>query len=258
MTAAIRLSTVPLVYDARAISRRVGLILLGTDHTSEADFARMVASQTVGVFATRVAYANPVTPDNLRAMQPRLAAAAAMLLPDDDLDVVCFSCTSASVVIGDGAVEDAIREGKPGVRVVTPPSAAASGLRALGAQSISILTPYTQETSAPMAGYFEAAGFAVDRLTCMGLEDDREMARLSPATLVEAALDALDPASDALFISCTALRAACVAARIEAQTGRLVVTSNQATAWACLSACGIAPNRPEWGQLMALAPEGRG
>jgi len=60
------------------------------------------------------------------------------------------------------------------------------------------------------------------------------------------------PQSDALFISCTAVRAAGVAAEIEAAIGKPVVTSNLATAWACLRLCGDAAARPDLGRLMTL------
>ncbi|MFD2815894.1 hypothetical protein ACFSYD_18385 [Paracoccus aerius] len=40
--------------------------------------------------------------------------AAALILPDEPLDAVVYSCTSASVVIGDDRVRAAVRAGKPG------------------------------------------------------------------------------------------------------------------------------------------------
>ncbi|KQQ91245.1 ectoine utilization protein EutA [Aureimonas sp. Leaf324] len=235
------LLSLPLVFDARAIEKRIGLILLSTDHSTEADFARLVAGPRIGLFATRVEYANPVTPENLRRMEPRLGAAAALLLPDEPLDAILFSCTSASVAIGDAAVEAAIAAAKPGVPIVTPPGAAVRALAQFGARRISLLTPYTVETTAGMADYFEARGFDLASVTCLGLEDDREMARIAPASLVEAAVAATDPQAEALFVSCTALRSALIAADVEARIGRPVVTSNQATAWACLGLCGVAP-----------------
>ncbi|HEV7309474.1 ectoine utilization protein EutA [Ensifer sp.] len=239
--------------DERPLDKRVGLIILATDHTTEVDFQRMVANERIGVYATRIPYANPVTPDNLRAMQPSLASAAALILPDEPLDVVMYSCTSASVVIGDAQVKAAVHAAKPSASVVTPTAAAASGLNAFGAKRISVLTPYTIETSKPMADYFMSLGFEIAGFTCLGLDDDREMARISPDEIVAFAKQAAAPDSDALFISCTALRAAGVAAKIEAGIGKPVVTSNLATAWACLRLCGDETARPELGRLMTLA-----
>lgn len=243
--------------DDRPLEKRVGLIILATDHTSEVDFQRMVAGERIGVYATRIPYANPVTPENLRAMQPSLMAGAALILPDEPLDVVMYSCTSASVVIGDAEIETAVKAAKPTAAVVTPTAAAVSGLRAFGAKRISVLTPYTLATSRSMADYFEGLGFDIARFACLGLTDDREMARISPDEIVAFAKEATAPDSDALFISCTAVRAAGVAARIEAAIGKPVVTSNLATAWACLRLCGDDTARPERGRLMTLAYPGR-
>ncbi|RUZ69409.1 ectoine utilization protein EutA, partial [Mesorhizobium sp. M7A.F.Ca.US.003.02.2.1] len=138
----------------------------------------------------------------------------------------------------------------PAVRVTPPPMAGVRGLRALGASKISILTPYTVETSRPMAAYFAAHGFEIASFTCLGFEDDREMARIAPAALVELAREAIDASADALFVSCTALRSALAVTGMEKTIGRPVVTSNQATAWNCLRLCGDDTPRPEFGRLM--------
>ena len=104
-----------------------------------------------------------------------------------------------------------------------------------------------------MADYFLGLGFDIARFTCLGLTDDREMARISPTEVVAFAKEATAPDSDALFISCTAVRAAGVVAEIEAAIGKPVVTSNLATAWACLRLCGDPSARPQLGRLMTLA-----
>ena len=251
----IRRSAIAPALETRPFDARIGLIVLATDHTSEDDFRRMVASDRVRVHVARIAYANPVTPENLRRMQPALTEAAALLLPEEDLEAICYSCTSASVVIGDDAVEAAITAAKPGAKVVTPTLAAVTGLRALGASRISILTPYTAETSRPMGEYFLRHGFSIASFTCLGMDDDREMARISADSLHEIACASCTPDAEALFISCTALRAAPIAGRIEAALGRPVVTSNQATAWQCLGAAGLAGpegGAAKYGRLLSL------
>lgn len=243
--------------DDRPLVKRIGLIILATDHTTEVDFQRMVASDRIGVYVTRIPYANPVTPENLMKMQPSLKAGAALILPDEPLDAVMYSCTSASVVIGDAQIEAAVQAAKPGVPVVTPTAAAVRALKVLSAKRISVLTPYTIETSRPMAAYFSDLGFEIDRFTCLGLSDDREMARISHDEIVAFAQEAMAPESDALFISCTAVRAAEVVSRIEKTLRKPVVSSNLATAWACLRICGDTTSRPELGILMTKPyPEG--
>ncbi|MDB5552973.1 MAG: eutA [Rhizobium sp.] len=246
----------PPKLDNRPLKKRIGLVILATDHTSEPDFARMVASPDIGIYVSRIHYANPTTPENLRAMQPSLTTGAGLILPGEPLDAIMYSCTSASVVIGDDEVTAAIRKAKPGVTVVTPTAAAVLGLKAFGARNISVLTPYTVETSRPMADYFSGLGFGIARFTCLDMTDDREMARVAPSEIVAFAREAFDPKSDALFVSCTALRAAGVAAEIEQAIGKPVVTSNLATAWQCLRICGDLASRPELGRLMTMQVPG--
>jgi maleate isomerase len=246
------------VLDDRPLKKRVGLIILATDHTTEPDFQRLVAHSEpggpeIGVYVARIAYANPTTPENLRKMQPELTAGTGLILPGETLDAVCYSCTAASVVIGEAAVRDAIQAAKSKVRVVTPTAAGVAGLRAFGARRISILTPYTVATTRPMVDYFTRAGFEIASATCLGFEDDREMARIAPRDLVALARSATAPEADALFISCTAVRAALAAADIERAIARPLVSSNLATAWACLRLCGDERKRPEVARLMTLA-----
>ena len=66
--------------DERAFASRIGLVILATDHTTEPDFVALVANERIGIYVNRVPYANPVTPENLLAMQPSLTASAALLI----------------------------------------------------------------------------------------------------------------------------------------------------------------------------------
>ena len=185
-------------------------------------------------------------------MAPRLTASAELLLPELQLDVICYSCTAASVVIGDEAICDAVQAAKPGIPVVTPTGAARAALQALGARKVSILTPYLIETSQPMASYFSEHGLDVLNLECLGIADDRDIARVSHETIIEAACKVVKDDAEAIFISCTALPAAAVAGKIEQRTGKPVVTSNQASAWACLRHAGIASTATGYGRLLEL------
>jgi maleate isomerase len=112
-----------------------------------------------------------------------------------------------------------------------------------------VLTPYTPEVSGPLGDYFTAQGLDLLSLTCLGLSDDREMARIAPESIVEAALEAMDARAEGLFISCTALRAAQVAEAIETRLGRPVVTSNQAMVWRALRLAGCPATLAGFGRL---------
>jgi len=183
---------------------------------------------------------------------------AALLLPGEDLDVLLFACTAASVVLGDGTVHASLRQAKPGARTVTPPSAAMAAFTALGVRRIALLTPYTPDVTAPMAAWFAERGVELVRACCLGLDDDREMARLDAATLRAAARAAADPAAEALFVSCTAVRAAALVDRLEEESGLPVVSSNLAMAWRTRALLGLGPPADARGHLLATLAHTKG
>jgi maleate isomerase len=186
--------------DTRPYKHRLGLVVLATDHVSEPELSQLVCGRGIGIYANRVPYSNPVTASSLRALAHDLTEAADRILPGEDLDALIFGCTAGAVAIGEERVVQSVCKAKPSVKVITPVSAAATGLAAMGAQRISMLTACDEETSLPIVGYFETKGFTVDRLTCIGLTDDRVMARISRSEIVRLAKSALHRGSDALYI----------------------------------------------------------
>ncbi len=232
---------------------RLGMVALSTDLTSEGDARRLLPAEA-GFHVSRVAFENPTTPENLRRMAPRLGEAAALITPGVPLAALGYSCTAASVTIGDAAVAATLGRGRPGVPVVTPPGAALEGFAALGVTRIALVTPYLVETTEPMVRYFSAAGLEVVRAHCLGLADDREIARIEPAAIRDAAAAADCAAAQALFLSCTALRALPELSAIEARLGKPVLSSNQAMLWRMLHHAGLPPAPGAWGRLFERAP----
>lgn len=249
-TSPVSLSSEVVQFNEVAATARLGLIALATDLTSEGDLYRQVPAEGVTIHVTRVAFDNPTTPDNLRRMGPRLTDAAQLLASVLPLRAICYSCTAASVVIGDAEIAAAIQKKMGNVPVVTPTGAARTAFSALGARRIAVLTPYTVPTSEPMAAYFSRHGLDVTRFDCLGVEDDRDMAQISDRTIINAAIAADTPDAEALFISCTALPAIGVISEIEKSIGKPVVTSNQASAWAMLRLAGFENYKPaRYGRL---------
>jgi maleate isomerase len=243
------LSTVSAQLNARPVAKRIGLVALATDHTTETDFARMLQGQDVGVYVNRIEYENPTTHETLLRTGPRLASAATEILPDETLDVLVYGCTAASVVLGDDTVSAHMNSAKPGVPCVTPSSAAFDAFRALGTKKVSVLTPYTQDVTDTLVAYFSQNGLDVVNAACFGLSDDREMARISKESIIEAGVAACAADAEALFISCTAVRSAPCVEELEARLGRPVVTSNQAMVWRCMRHLGIDTDLPAGGVL---------
>lgn len=232
---------------------RIGLLALSTDLTIEGDAARLLPPDKVQLHVTRVQFNNPTTPDNLRAMSPRLAGAADLLVPGQQMQAICYGCTSASTVIGEDEIAQAIGTTRPGIPVVTPALSARRGFAALGVSKVALLTPYLAETTAPMIDYFEAHGITITSAHCMGFADDSDMARIMPDAIVDAALKADHPDAEGLFLSCTALPALGLIERIEAKLDKPVLCSNQALFWAALREAGVSP-RHRIGRLFS-APD---
>lgn len=242
-------STVASHLDARPVAKRIGLVALATDHTTEVDFARMLQGQDVGVYVNRIAFENPTTQESLMRTGPRLSAAAADILPGEMLDVLVYGCTAASVVLGNDTVADHMNEAKPGVPCVTPSSAAFDAFDVLGIKKVSVLTPYTQDVTDSLAAYFSQRSASVVNAACFGLTDDREMARISRESIIEAGVAACAEDADALFISCTAVRATGCVEALEDRLGKPVVTSNQAMVWRCMRHLNLTSHVPRGGLL---------
>lgn len=249
-------SPVPVELDGGADVKKIGLVVLSTDLTFERDFHRICSPERVGLYAGRVLFENPTTPENLRKMLPRIQDATELILPGLPLDAVCYGCTAATVHIGDDEIRAAIQAAKSDVPVVTPSGAGALGLKALGAKRISVLTPYTSEVSRPFADYFTARGFEVVNLECLGLLDDGDIARVSRQTILDGARSAMREDADAVFLSCTALRAVECIDEVEQVLGKPAVSSNQASVWLTLRRAGIDDQIPGFGKLLTLgAPD---
>lgn len=230
---------------------RVGLIALATDPTSERDFAAMRPTEDLAIYVNRVAFTNPANRDNLLAMHPRLTEAAELILPGEALDAIAYSCTAASAMIGDAAVREAIQAAKPEVPVITPISAAIGAFAALQVGKISVLTPYTPSVTDALVDCFESNGLQVLNAGCFGLSDDREIARISPGSIIAAATEVCHPKARALFISCTGLRAVAVTQSIEDRLGIPVITSNQAMFWQTIRRAGCLHSVSGFGRILA-------
>ncbi len=249
LTVQSSVSTVASQLDVRPIAKRIGLVALATDHTTEVDFARMLQGQNVGVYVNRIEFENPTTHESLLRTGPRLSAAAANILPDEPLDVLVYGCTAASVVLGNDIVAKHMNKAKPGVPCVTPSSAAFDAFEAMGIKKISVLTPYTQDVTDSLVTYFSQGRASVVNAACFGLTDDRHMARVSRESIIEGGVAACDKEAEALFISCTAVRAAGCVEELERRLGKPVVTSNQAMVWRCMKHLGITSDVPRGGSL---------
>jgi len=216
----------------------VGLIVLTTDLTCERDFSMMSKASDLAFdqYVNRIRFINPMTQQSLTSMIGDLAAVTADILPSCPLDTVVFCCTSASALIGDQVIQDAIWQSKPNAKVITTASASVASLLAKGYKKISLLTPYSKSVSEGVAKYFNDNGLDVVSLTYMDIKDDRDVARLSVESITAAAKAAIAPSAEALFISCTAMRVVEIKTVLEKELGIPIFSSNHSTFWQTMKA----------------------
>ncbi len=228
---------------------RLGFILLNTEETADDDIREMVP-RDVGVFVTRVRLADPVTVQNLTAVAGDLGDAA-RLLPEA-LDAIAYVCTSGSIAAGEAAVERAIRSAQPETSPLALVTCVVDALRHLGITRVAVGTPYLDDVNRMEAAFLEDRGFNVCAMRGLGIARGRDMTRVEPRDIARLALDVCTSDCDGIFLSCTALRAVEVVDTIEEQTGRPVVTSNQALVWRMLQQIGIHDSKAGPGRLFRL------
>ena len=237
--------------DAGPARYRIGLIALDSDVATERDFHAMLPPDVM-FYTSRIHCINPITVENLRRQGPMLRDAVNLLVPDHRLDAIAYSCTSGTVALGyEGVAREIGAAGRPGVPVVTPITSAIAGFAHLGIRRISLMTPYLDSVNQAMRAFIESHGIEVVNIGGFCMADDREMARIPPEAILDAALEVCDERADALFISCTALRAAEIVERAEAALGRPVLSAIQTLFWHSLREAGCSAPVPGFGRLLA-------
>jgi maleate isomerase len=233
---------------------RIGLIVLATDNTIEHEWRRIMAGlRGVALYHSRILNDAQITPETLRAMEPRIAQCADVILPGADFDVIAYGCTSAAMAIGEDRVFERIREARPHVECTTPITAAFAAFRAFGAKRIGVLTPYRADVNRIVANYISARGFSVPVFGSFNEADDNRVARITPKSVKDGILAIKRRAGiDAVFVSCTSVRLAEAAAEIEAEIGLPVTSSNHAMAWHALRLARYDEKLPRWGRLFTL------
>lgn len=230
---------------------RLGFVCVANAGLTEGDMFAM-CPPGVGLSFTRVRMRRECTVASLAAMGEDLDAALATLAPGrEDLDVICYNCTSGSFVIGENRIVARIEQGRSGTRGTTLLTGVVQALRAFGARRIAVATAYTADIDALERAYFESQGVQVEAIEGLGLTTDEDMNRVAPAALARFARSVDRPGAEALFISCGALRSLEIIPELERALGKPVIGSNQASFWHCLRLAGIGDRLQGFGRLLA-------
>lgn len=253
MNESTSLSKALSLYSAYGWRGRIGLIAPSTNTSLEPEFYRM-APEGVGIHVSRVHQAGP---QGDQASYQRMAdgiATAAGLLATAEIDVIAFGCTSCSYYVPPAQLRAAMTQAVACPAVLTA-EAVVEALRHLDVQRLGVIGPRTELVTSREVEFLAAEGFQIVSSRCLGLgateEERRGIGRVPPDVVHRLAIAADTPDAQAIFVSCTQLPTVLVISRIEAELGKPVITSNQATLWRCLQLLGVRQPVPGFGKLFS-------
>jgi len=220
------------------MNARIGLIIPSSNRLTEPQFHRY-APAGIGIHVTRLRMTGKWRRP-LAELKPVIKEAASAL-GDTKPGVIVFHCTASSMEAGlDGekAVVDTIAEAS-GCAAITTGQAIVEALRHVGAKKLVLLSPYVKKTNEEEIDYLTAAGFEVVHDFAHGLSASDDYIAVAPERWRDLAWENRRDDADGYLLSCTNTTMIEAIAATEQKLGKPVVTSNQATLWACLKRLGL-------------------
>jgi maleate isomerase len=265
------METYEVPYGYRA---KVGLIVVGPNLNPTPEIRRMLPDY-VQMRETRIHMEPVVDIEECSKLSAPLGYSASLLAEGmcspllGNRSAIAFACTAGSLVGGPGwdKKEVAMMEkatanfpstryakgrlvpGK-GIPATTTATAVEEAMRFMGFRKIVITGPYIDELNERFRVFYEGSGFKVLKVNGLGIRDLYEMGSTKPSQAYDAAMKAVVPEADGIFVGCTNFRCSDVIEQIEQDTGKPVVTANQATAWHLMRTLGIDDPVEGYGELL--------
>ena len=227
---------------------KLGFILMSTDLAAESDFFDIVPKD-IAIHVTRLKTDDHTTNETLSKHIEYMADAASRIQPDVKPNVISYSCTSGSIIIGEEKIMDEIKKGAPYAIPMTLVTGVVDALRELQIKKIVVGTPYLDEINTKEAEFLYKKGFEIINIQGLNLTKGIEFGRVTPEYWKKFALELDDINADAIFLSCGGIRTVEVIHEIENITGKPVITSNQAQILSCLRKAGIEDNIKGFGKI---------
>jgi arylmalonate decarboxylase len=219
-------------YDPFGWIAKIGLVTPSTNTVTAPEWT-MMAPKGIAVHAARATLYGATSPDSYEAMALSAEKAAADLATAE-VDIVAFGCTSGTFVCDRDRIAERLAENGQ-CPATTTSHAVVAALKALGARRVALATPYVDFVNEREVQFLADEGFEVVSFLGLGLgrtqAERRAMNRIPPQAIFRMALQVNRDDADVVFLSCCALAAAPLLAAIEAELGKPVISSNQATFW---------------------------
>lgn len=244
---------------------RIGQIVPSSNVTMETEIpAMLTARQQIRperfTFHSSRMRMKTVRKEELAAMDAE-SDRCALELSDASVDVMGYACLVAIMSMGPGyhresqqRLRQRTRENGSDTPVVSSAGALVDALQVIGARRVVVVAPYMKPLTELVVGYIREEGIEVLDYRALEIADNLEVARHDPAKLPEivATLDLAE--ADAIVLSaCVQMPSLPAVAKVEALTGKPVITAAIATTYAMLKALDLEPVVPGAGALLSGA-----
>lgn len=233
--------------------RHFGMLIPSTNTTCEIEFGRLPDPLQVHIGRLGKGGKTPFSP-SLDAD----VAYQAKLLGEARVEVVALAQTSASLFADDYDDVTVKRMSEAsGVPSLTSAQAMGRALQALGTRRVAMASPYSDDALARAKNYFESKyGVMVAAAESLGATDSYAIGKMD-AGAAEAAFARIDRTEvEALIVPGGNFPTMTSIAGWEQRFAKPVITTNQATLWAVLSALGLSSPMPGKGRLLEQMPKG--
>jgi len=244
-------------------SYRIGQIVPSSNTTMEAEISAILRAREAieperFTFHSSRMRMQKVTKEELAAMD-RDSDRCALELADARMDVMGYACLVAIMSMGLGyhrvseqrLHQRTIEAGGP-APIVTSAGALVSGLQAIGAKRVAILTPYMKPLTQLVVDYLGHEGIEVVDSISLEIPDNLEVGRRDPLAPLEITKGLNLAGADALVASaCVQMPSLASIQGIEDRVGIPVLSASVSTAYMMLKALGLKASAPGFGSLLS-------
>lgn len=185
----------------------------------------------------------------------------ALELSDARVDVLGYACLVAIMSMGLGYHRESEKrltqvtvDNDAAAQVVTSAGALVDALKVMGAKKVTVVTPYMKPLTELVVDYIRNEGFEVIDYIALEIADNIQVAAHDPANLPDIVSKLNYQDADVVVLSaCVQMRSLPAVPKVEALTGKPVISASIATTYSMLKALDLEPIVPGAGALLSGA-----
>lgn len=245
---------------------RIGQIVPSSNTTMETEIPAMLMARQQIRPADRFTFHSArmrmkkVVKEELAAMDAE-SDRCAIELSDARVDVLGYACLVAIMAMGPGyhrvsqkRLRERTEENGGPAPVITSAGALVDALKIMKARKIAVVAPYMKPLTELVVDYIRREGHEVVDYRALEIPDNLDVGRHDPARLPEIVSSLNYADADAIVLSaCVQMPSLPAIAKVEAMTGKPVVTASVATTYMMLKALELEPVVPGAGALLSGA-----